>query len=75
MCFLCCYYARKIDCKDCEVHHQQTLEREREDRYIEEGLAKKVKKAKLPHFAEERFTDVGQTIVIFCLKDFLLNRK
>jgi hypothetical protein len=47
-----------------------------EDRYIEEGLAKKkAKKTKLPHFHEERFTDVGQTVVIWCLKDFYSNKK
>jgi hypothetical protein len=94
MCFLCCYYARKLDFRDCGVHHQQTVERERkwhpliliyfsyllfcfigEDKYIEEGLSKKQKKIKLPYFHEDRFTDAGQTVVIWCLKDFCANKK
>jgi hypothetical protein len=76
MCFLCCYYSQKVDNLRCESHCQQTIEREREDHYIEEGLAKKkAKKVSLPVFCEEKFTDVGQTVVIWCMKDFCTNKK
>ena len=54
---------------------EQTLEREREDRYIEEGLAKKAKKTRLPFFYEEKFTDSEQTVVVWCLRDFAQNKK
>lgn len=47
-----------------------------EDKYIEEALLLLThKKTRLSHSCEERFTAPGQTVVVWCLRDFLLNPK
>ena len=62
------------------MFHKKAIEAKKtKDRYIEEGLervnqyGKKIKK--LDHPAEELFTDYNQTVLIWCFRDFVRNRK
>lgn len=76
MCFLCCYEVRRaapVLCQ-CPPHHKESLRREEEDRYIESLLLEKSKPRSLPRFFEEKFTAAGQTVTIWCLRDFLRNK-
>lgn len=76
MCFLCCYEMRRATEQKCVCppHHKETLRREEEDRYIESLLTEKTKPRPLPRFFEEKFTAAGQTVTIWCLRDFLRNK-
>lgn len=73
MCFLCCYELRRnAPVKStCHPHHKESLKREEEDRYIESLLLDRAKPRRLPRFFEEKFTAAGQTVTIWCLRDFL----
>eukprot|EP01039_Chlorochromonas_danica_P007896 gene7896-8711_t len=75
MCFLCCFDACKADGLACEEHMPQARQREEENRIIQESLMAPRRSTRLYHFRENRFTGTGQTVVIFCLHDFLANPK
>lgn len=76
MCFLCCYEVRRSAEQKCTCppHYKETVRREEEDRYIESLLLDKSKPRPLPRFFEEKFTAAGQTVTIWCLRDFFRNK-
>jgi hypothetical protein len=51
------------------------LKREREDKYIEDGLYSNKAPKALPLLVEKRFTAVGQTVVIWSFHDFCVNKR
>ena len=73
MCFLCCYEVRRVAPTKCHCapHFKESQRREEEDRYLESLLFDKSKPRRLPRFFEEKFTAAGQTVTIWCLRDFL----
>jgi len=73
MCFTCCM--EQSNEVSCNGHLRMRLKLEAEERYIEEGLNEKLrKKTKFLHF-EDKFQNYGQTVVIWCLKDFCQNKR
>jgi len=72
-CFQCCLDT-PIDPKNnytyCSGHYPQKLKKELEDRYIEEGLNRKLRDRSKFFSYEERFTDTQQTVTIWCSSDF-----
>lgn len=66
----------------CQVHLPELQAKEAEDRYFEEGFTalhgttsnSHRKKTKFYHY-ESQFSKHGETIVIWCLKDFVRNRE
>jgi hypothetical protein len=68
MCFLCCYEVESETW--CPAHVTEKMKKMEEDRYIEEGLAGNKRRKQFDHF-EDRFYQPRQTVVIFCLRDFL----
>lgn len=71
-CFNCCFDSGK----DCIIHMNMRQKREEDDRLIEEygnGNKKAKKETKFYHF-EERFMKAGDTVVIWCFKDFYRNK-
>lgn len=46
-----------------------------ENELIEESLRAKQKDRKLPRMREEKFTNAGQTVLIWCFRDFCQNKK
>ena len=68
MCFLCCYEVESETW--CPAHITEKMKKMEEDRYIEEGLAGNKRRKQFDHF-EDRFYQPRQTVVIFCLRDFL----
>lgn len=70
MCFQCCD-AQGIA---CEGHKASKLRKLEDDRYLEEGIKSLSKqKTSFYHF-EDKFMKSGQTVVIWCLRDFLRNK-
>ena len=74
-CFQCCMESNSE--KNCIGHSTDRAKRAEEDRYIDiaEGNYKqRSRNNKFNHF-EERFDGFNQTVVVFCLKDFLRTRQ
>lgn len=70
MCFQCC----DVQGIACEGHRASKLRKLEEDKYIEEGIKSLSKqKTSFYHF-EDRFMKSGQTVVVWCLRDFLRNK-
>eukprot|EP00602_Paraphysomonas_sp_CaronLab_P001044 CAMPEP_0185033406 /NCGR_PEP_ID=MMETSP1103-20130426/22329_1 /TAXON_ID=36769 /ORGANISM="Paraphysomonas bandaiensis, Strain Caron Lab Isolate" /LENGTH=155 /DNA_ID=CAMNT_0027569665 /DNA_START=63 /DNA_END=530 /DNA_ORIENTATION=- len=70
MCFTCCMKCKKI----CSPHAELAKRKEDEERYIEEGIqAAWTRKRRTFIHAEDGLTDVGHTVVVWCLRDFLRN--
>ena len=72
MCPMCCFEANN-DVMSCNIHLNSKKQFILEERYIEEGL--NIKKRKTFLHSEDRFDAPGQTVVIFCLKDFVQRRE
>ncbi len=73
MCFDCCFTSGRKDV--CSIHYAKAVKRQREDKYIEEGLSTNKGPKRLPLLAESRFTAVGQTVVLWSLYDFCVNKR
>lgn len=73
MCFKCCSQSESIQL--CLVHSLRKRKKEEEERLFVEGLDvfNKVKRT-LEHF-EKSFEAYGQTVLIWCFKDFCRNKK
>ncbi len=72
MCPMCCFEANN-DVMSCNIHLNNKKQFILEEKYIEEGLNYKKRKTFL--HSEDRFDAPGQTVVIFCLKDFVQRRE
>lgn len=58
----------------CAGHYPQKIKKECEDRYIEEGLNRKIRDRSKFFSYEERFTDTQQTVTVWCSSDFYAYR-
>jgi hypothetical protein len=54
----------------CPGHYAQKLKKEQEDRYIDEGLNRKLRNTCKFYSYEERFTNTQQTVTVWCVSDF-----
>ncbi len=72
MCPMCCFEANN-DVMSCNIHLNNKKQFILEEKYIEEGLNTKKRKTFL--HIEDRFDAPGQTVVLFCLKDFVQRRE
>mmetsp|Transcript_28433 Transcript_28433/g.47791 ORF Transcript_28433/g.47791 Transcript_28433/m.47791 type:complete len:337 (-) Transcript_28433:684-1694(-) len=73
MCFNCCYDLKA----PCKIHFPFRRKREEEDKFILEGMRQEAgvkKKTSFYHY-EEKFMKCNETIVIWCLHDFLRRKK
>jgi hypothetical protein len=70
-CFLCCFNSDSK--RTCSVHLKEANNRISENKLIEEALIGE-KRRKFRHF-EEKLAMYGQTVLIWCLRDFCQNKK
>jgi len=72
-CFQCCLdtpVEPNSNYSYCAGHYPQKAKKELEDRFIEEGLNRKLRDRSKFFSYEERFTDTQQTVTIWCSSDF-----
>jgi len=72
MCPMCCFEANN-DVMSCNIHLNNKKQYILEEKYIEEGL--NTKKRKTFVHVEDKFDAPGQSVVLFCLKDFVQRRE
>ena len=79
MCFNCCSALKQSSLctwNKCDGHLKARLRKEVEDRYIEEGMSSLGKKGRTTFYHyEEKFMKCGQTVVIWCIRDFLRKKR
>ena len=71
-CFMCCYNNPEAK-RSCGGHADAAKKRDNENEMITEALIGE-KKRKFRHF-EEKLSYYGQTVLIWCTKDFVQNKK
>mmetsp|Transcript_82644 Transcript_82644/g.162074 ORF Transcript_82644/g.162074 Transcript_82644/m.162074 type:complete len:265 (+) Transcript_82644:148-942(+) len=71
MCFQCCF-DRKAS---CNAHFRQRKKREEEEKFLEQGMLSQSKTKTSFYHYEEKFMKCDQTVVIWCLKDFLRKKE
>ena len=72
MCFACCY-EQPVNGTIivCDAHFRERMKKDEEERFLEEGFARAHTKRKTNFYHyEDRFHDFGDTIVVWCQKDF-----
>ena len=72
-CFQCCIetpVTPGLSYSYCSGHYAQKMKKEHDDRYVEEGLNRKLLNRSKFYSYEERFTDTQQTVTIWCNRDF-----
>ena len=72
MCFTCCY-EQPVNGTIivCSAHFRERMKKDEEERYFEEGFARAHTKRKTNFYHyEDRFHNFGDTVVVWCQKDF-----
>ena len=72
MCFGCCSMQPQFS--DCIGHADSRRKNEDNERYLNDGIQSTKKKIRFVH-PEEKFEDYNQTVTIWCLSEFLKNKK
>lgn len=76
-CFQCCLETPlepNAQHSFCAGHLAMKLKKDLEDRYVEEGLNRKLLNRSKFFSYEDRFTNTQQTVTIWCSRDFYMNK-
>lgn len=81
MCFSCCLTAITTSDTVCQAHLQEKLDKEADERFFEEGFnelhnkrSTHKKKTNFYHY-EDLFQNFGETVVVWCLRDFCRSKQ